>query len=113
MQVRSIGSWILIKSNSRKPLVKRFTTLVQNALLNCTNVLLPSKIAELYNEGFLNAEVVFGNFICSLSVQDQSARIIFPVARQLKSKLSASLLEGELVLCFTSRQFTVWEKLNW
>lgn len=111
MQVWSIGSLISIRLNSRKPLVKRFRTLVQNSLLNCTNVLLQSKIAELCNEGF-PCEVYFDNFICSLSVQDQSARIIFPTARQLRWKLSASLL-GELDLCFTSRQFTVWEKLNW
>lgn len=59
---------IEIKKASRES----FTTLVQNALLNCTNVLLQSKTAELCNEGFLCAEVVFGNFICSLSLQDQS-----------------------------------------
>lgn len=73
---------------------------VHNPGKNCPNVLLQSKIAEVCNESFLRAGVVFGNFTCSLSVQNQSAIIIFPIAGQLRSKLSPNLLRAWFVFHF-------------
>lgn len=90
--------------------MKWFMTLVQNAVLNCSDTLLQSTIAALCNKRLLRAEIVFGSFICSLYVQDQSTRILFPIARWLRSELSARLLERQLVLYFPSRQFALWEK---
>lgn len=97
-------------NNIKYKKIRWFTTLAQNTLLNCRNILLQSTVANLCNESLLRAKIAFGSFICSLSVQDQSARILFPIARWLRSEFSASLLEGELVLYSLSRQFAVWEK---
>lgn len=88
--------------NVRFQKMKCFTTLVQNALFNCSNILLQSITTDLCNEGHLHAEGVFGSVICSFSAASERVRasILFPIARWLRSELPASLLEGELVLYF-------------
>lgn len=73
--MRSRVSLILITPNSRKLSGSHHSN---KTPISPAAEMPQSAIADLYNEGLLCAEVDFGSFICRVSVQGQSARILFP-----------------------------------